>query len=50
MEPANSDEYLVLVETALMLIIVLISCFMCIQLYHLRRPGAPPCPLPALAL
>ena len=35
---ASLDEYLALVAAALALIIVLVACFMSIQLYRLRKP------------
>lgn len=38
MKQANADEYFSLVSATLVLMIVLLSSFMCIQLYHLRRP------------
>lgn len=47
MKRASPDEYFALLVAALVLIIVLISSFMCIQLYHLRKPGPPPCSPPA---
>ena len=47
MKHASPDEYFGLLVAALVLIIVLISSFMCIQLYHLRKPGPPPCSPPA---
>ena len=42
MKPATFDEYFALVVATLVLLVVLISSFMCIQLYRLRKP-APPC-------
>ena len=42
MKGANLDEYFGLLVASLILLIVLISTYMCIQLYHLRKP-TPPC-------
>jgi hypothetical protein len=42
MKHASSAEYLALVIATLILIIVLVSSYMCIQLYNLRKP-TPPC-------
>jgi hypothetical protein len=42
---AHGGEYLGLVTAALVLAVVLVASFMCIQLYRLRKPGpelAPP--------
>jgi hypothetical protein len=47
MKHASPDEYFALLVATLVLIVVLISSFMCIQLYHLRKPGPPPCSPPA---
>jgi hypothetical protein len=47
MKHASSGEYLALLVAALVLVVVLISSFMCIQLYHLRKPGPLPCDNPA---
>ena len=38
------NEYLALIIAALTLTVVLIANFMCIQLYHLRKPGPAPAP------
>ena len=43
MKHANSDEYFALVVATLVLLVVLISSFMCMQLFRLRRPQPPPC-------
>jgi hypothetical protein len=42
MKHASPGEYLALVIAMLVLIIVLVSSYMCLQLYGLRKP-APPC-------
>lgn len=47
MKHASPDEYLALLVSALVLIIVLVSSFMCMQLYHLHKPGPPSCGQPA---
>lgn len=39
MRPADSGEYLGLAIAALVLIIVLLASFMCLQLFNLRRPA-----------
>lgn len=43
MKPAKPGEYCGLVVAALILLLVLIACFMCIQLYNERKP-TPLCP------
>jgi hypothetical protein len=44
---AQNGEYLALVTAALVLTVVLVVSFMCIQLYRLRKPGpAPPASAP----
>lgn len=42
MKRASADEYFALVVATLVLLVVLVASFMCIQLYRLRRPK-PPC-------
>jgi hypothetical protein len=46
MKHARAGEYFALVVAALVLLVVLISSFMCIQLYRLRKPE-PHCGVPS---
>lgn len=39
MQRATPDEYCALLVATLVLVVVLVSSFMCIQLYHLHKPG-----------
>lgn len=39
----GGSEYAALIVATLVFTIVLVSCFMCIQLYHLRKPAPPSC-------
>jgi hypothetical protein len=43
MQRATPDEYCALLVATLVLVVVLISSFMCIQLYHLHKPGPEAC-------
>jgi hypothetical protein len=43
MKKPTAGEYSALLVATLVLIITLISCFMCIQLYHLRKPAPAAC-------
>jgi hypothetical protein len=43
MQRATPGEYCALLVATLVLIVVLVSSFMCIQLYHLHKPGPEAC-------
>jgi hypothetical protein len=43
MQRATPGEYRALLVATLVLVVVLVSSFMCIQLYHLHKPGPEAC-------
>lgn len=39
-DPTTPGEYMSLILASLLMVIVLVACFMCIQLFHLHKPAA----------